>query len=77
MGNEDFEKHRKISNGKILKTKREIECLSSIVQYTSQWSLEVDNLSVVYDISIMGGTSDATKYGGNRKVTKLFEYRVS
>ena len=72
MGNKDFDKHGKISNGEILKTKREIECLSSIVQYTSQW-VKGDDSSVVYGIGITGGSSDATKYGGNKKITKIFE----
>ena len=65
----NYEKSRKISSDKIIKTKKEVECLSSIVQFNDIWENPVT--AAVYNMQIEGkakvgdNAGDEDNYGGN------------
>ena len=50
----------------VIKTKRDVECLTSIVQFKDIWA-KGDDSSIVYDLSInVPPFQDTVSYGGNK-----------
>ena len=61
IGDENYEKHAKRKSDKILKTERDVECLSSIVNRAGVWIKAVGGIKNNMYIENMG---EPEKHGG-------------